>query len=252
MVMEEKSMEIKKEPILDLKNMSNQIKTYLWNVRQAGEGLEMLSQLDNGSVALAFFDPQYEKAGTVLNSADWPLHFQSEQQIINIIKEIFRVLKKSGFCLLWVNREILRTDRLQHWLSQTPLLKIVDLLVWDKHFFGCGNYFRSKCEFAFLLQKHPTNSKKFTNRSFPNLWGEDKPSISKRKHPHQKPFFLLRTLIEATTQEKDLIVDPCAGSFVVLDACEATGREFLGVDLTYEELKEYDWAENKQEREMKK
>ena len=101
-----------------------------------------------------------------------------------------------------------------------------------------------------MLQKHPTNSKKFTNRSFPNLWGEDKPSISKRKHPHQKPFFLLRTLIEATTQEKDLIVDPCAGSFVVLDACEATGREFLGVDLTLDDVKEYN-QERERERDEK-
>jgi site-specific DNA-methyltransferase (adenine-specific) len=222
-------------------------KEYLKNTRQEGEALEMLNQLENNSVALAFFDPQYEKAGTVLNSADWPLHFQSEQQIINIIKEIFRVLKKSGFCFLWVNREILRTDRFQHWLSQTPLLKVVDVLVWDKHFFGCGNYFRSKCEFAFLLQKHPINSKKFTSRTFPNLWGEDKPSTSKRKHPHQKPFFLIRSLIEATTQEKDLVIDPCAGSFVVLEACQATNRNFLGVDLTYQELTEFN-TERERER----
>jgi len=63
-------------------------------------------------------------------------------------------------------------------------------------------------------------------------------SDKQRKHPHQKPFFLLRSLIEATTQEGDLIVDPCAGSFVVLDACQQTGRQFLGVDLTFNELQE--------------
>jgi DNA modification methylase len=68
-----------------------------------------------------------------------------------------------------------------------------------------------------------------------------------KKHPHQKPFFLIRTLIEATTQEGDLVVDPCAGSFIVLDACQSTGRKFLGCDLTFEELQEH-----RQERERER
>ncbi|CAG8852074.1 30633_t:CDS:1, partial [Racocetra persica] len=44
-----------------------------------------------------------------------------------------------------------------------------------------------------------------------NVWVEDQLPRKQRKHPHQKPFFLIRTLIEATTQEGDLVVDPCAG-----------------------------------------
>jgi hypothetical protein len=46
-------------------------------------------------------------------------------------------------------------------------------------------------------------------------------------------------LVEATTQEKELVVDPCAGSFIVLEVCQEIGREFFGVDLTYNELLEY-------------
>jgi len=42
-------------------------------------------------------------------------------------------------------------------------------------------------------------------------------SPNKRKHPHQKPRELLKALIEATTNQGDLIVDPCAGSFIVLE-----------------------------------
>ena len=43
--------------------------------------------------------------------------------------------------------------------------------------------------------------------------------ISERKHPHQKPKELAKALIMATTNEGDLIVDPCAGSFIVLEVC---------------------------------
>jgi len=57
-----------------------------------------------------------------------------------------------------------------------------------------------------------------------------------RNHPHQKPRKLIRALIEATTKEGDLVVDPCAGSFIVLEVCQATKREFLGCDLTYQDV----------------
>jgi site-specific DNA-methyltransferase (adenine-specific) len=62
---------------------------------------------------------------------------------------------------------------------------------------------------------------------------------SQRKHPHQKPYNLIKALIEATTKKGDLIVDPCAGSFVVLEVCRELEREFLGCDLTYQKLKEF-------------
>ena len=61
----------------------------------------------------------------------------------------------------------------------------------------------------------------------------------KRNHPHQKPKGLIKALIEATTEPGDLIVDPCAGSFVVLEVCQATKREFIGCDLTYSETREF-------------
>ena len=62
---------------------------------------------------------------------------------------------------------------------------------------------------------------------------------SKRNHPHQKPRGLIKALVEATTEPGELVVDPCAGSFMVLEVCQETQRNFLGCDLTYEEMKEF-------------
>jgi len=98
---------------------------------------------------------------------------------------------------------------------------------------------RSNAEFCFLLQKYPTTGKKFTNRSFGTVWEESSLPTSQRKHPHQKPRELIKALITATTNEGDLIVDPCAGSFIVLEVCRELKRNYLGCDLTYEELKEF-------------
>ncbi|CAG8710034.1 3088_t:CDS:2, partial [Racocetra fulgida] len=97
---------------------------------KSGEATELLATLEDKSVSLVFFDPQYEKTGDVLVE-NYPLQYQTENQITHIIKEISRILKP--------------------------------------------------------------------------IWTEKKPSDTKKQHPHQKPFFLIRTLIEATTQEGDLV-----------------------------------------------
>ncbi|CAI2180214.1 15122_t:CDS:2 [Funneliformis geosporum] len=107
-----------------------------------------------------------------------------------------------------INKTLLGNDRIPLWLLKTPTLKIVDFLL-------------------------------FKNRSFGNVWEENVVPVSKRKHPHQKPRELIKALIEATTEKGDLIVDPCAGSFVVLEVCQELKREFCGVDLTFKELKEF-------------
>ena len=71
------------------------------------------------------------------------------------------------------------------------------------------------------------------------MWEENSLPTSQRKHPHQKPKELIKTLIMATTQERDLVVDPCAGSFIVLDVCQELKRDYLGCDLTFKEMGEF-------------
>ena len=63
--------------------------------------------------------------------------------------------------------------------------------------------------------------------------------LARENTPHQKPRELIRTLITATTNERDLVVDPCAGSFIVLEVCRELNRKFMGCDLTFKEVKEF-------------
>src|SRR5947207_487165 len=112
---------------------------FLLNTKQSGEALELLSNLENNSVSLIFLDPQYEPVKNVL-SANYPLYCQSDYQILRILEQIERILKPSSFCLLWVNKTLLGNDRIPLWLLKTPLLKIVDFLVWyKKNTLGLGS-----------------------------------------------------------------------------------------------------------------
>ena len=217
---------------------------FLLNTKQSGEALELLSNLENNSVSLIFFDPQYEPVKNVLR-VDYPLYSQSDYQILRILEQIERILKPSSFCLLWVNKTLLGNDRIPLWLLKTLSLKIVDFLVWHKkNYLGLGTWLRSNAEFCFLIQKFPQSGKLFKNRSFGNVWEENVLPPSKRKHPHQKPKELIKALIVATTENGDFIIDPCAGSFVVLEICQELKREFLGCDLTFKEMEKFRQRKN--------
>jgi len=69
------------------------------NVINQGDGLDLLRSLPQNSAKLVFFDPQYEKVKQVLK-LNYPLSFQSDEQISQFCQLIERVLKPSAFCLL--------------------------------------------------------------------------------------------------------------------------------------------------------
>jgi DNA modification methylase len=61
-------------------------------------------------------------------------------------------------------------------------------------------------------------------------------NFTNRHNTHQKPYKMTKKIIQQLTNEGDLVVDPCAGSFVSLIACQKLKRNFLGTDLTLREL----------------
>ena len=51
------------------------------------------------------------------------------------------------------------------------------------------------------------------------------------KHPTVKPVQLLNYLLDLTTQEGDLVLDPFMGSGTTGVACQELGRRFIGMEL---------------------
>lgn len=52
-------------------------------------------------------------------------------------------------------------------------------------------------------------------------------------YPTQKPVALLERIIEASTDEGDVILDPFCGCGTTVDAAQKLGRKWIGVDITY-------------------
>lgn len=194
-------------------------------------GLGMLRQMREGIAACVFFDPQYrgvldqmaygnEGARQIERSA---LPQMSERLIHKFVAEIARVLRPSRYLMFWMDKHALcqatyRTDALQ----------IVDLITWEKPRIGMGYRTRRKSEYLCIMQKPPiVAGATWSDHWIPDVW----PEVQPPGHPHAKPYALQKRLIEAVTQPREFVVDPCAGNYGVMRAAHAAGRQFLGCDL---------------------
>lgn len=213
--------------------------TYSINKKNKANGLDLLADINDKTVATAFFDPQYRgvldklkygNEGQARGKARCELTQMDEDTIVNFIKEIDRVLKDSGHLFLWVDKFHLCQGVLD-WLTDTSL-NLVDMVVWDKGKIGMGYRTRRKSEYLMVLQKSPVRAKGCWNdHGIPDVWEEKTPKV----HPHSKPVELQKRLIAATTQDGDYVLDPASGGYSVYEACKALGRDFIGCDIEYGE-----------------
>lgn len=201
-------------------------------------GYALLRSLDDASARLAFFDPQYRgvldhqrygNEGHKRERRRAALQPMTEHAIALWIEEIARVLKPSGHAMLWVDKFMIGTGHHVRLLRFAPTLQVVDVIHWNKGRPGMGRRARCRSEYLIVAQKAPLRAKgAWTDHRLEDAWIEQS---DRSVHPHAKPYQLTERLIRATTRRGDLVVDPCAGGYVVLDACLASGRRFVGCDL---------------------
>jgi site-specific DNA-methyltransferase (adenine-specific) len=208
----------------------------MYDVPQRGDALQLLQSLPTASSSLVFFDPQFRGPLDRLKFGNEgerqrgraSLPSMSESYIDAICHEIVRVLAPSGYCMRWVDTFSLCEA---HHLRVAPVLTCVDLIAWDNLRMGMGKRSRRRGDYVVALQRPPIIAKNWRDHSIPSRWVE---KVERKGHPHIKPAGLIGRLIGAVTLPGDLVVDPCAGSFVVLKECRRLGRRFVGCDLAYD------------------
>ena len=72
-------------------------------------------------------------------------------------------------------------------------------------------------------------------KSMGNNWDDIKPSYGKEYvgYPTQKPLKLLERIIQASSNEGDVILDPFCGCATTCVAAEKLGRQWIGVDISH-------------------
>ena len=206
------------------------------NQRLKMDGLRLLSKIPSNSVPVAFFDPQYRgvldklgygNEGKSRGKARFNLEQMNEDVIAKFIAGVACALIPSGHLFLWMDKFHLCTG-FSGWLAGTRL-DVVDMLTWHKGRIGMGYRTRRASEHLVVLQKEPRRAKGVWKvHTIPDVWQEE---VKRDGHTHTKPVELQGALIAAVSHAGDVVLDPAAGSFSVLEACKSQGRNFLGCDI---------------------
>jgi site-specific DNA-methyltransferase (adenine-specific) len=208
------------------------------NVRDA---LALLHAIPSESKKLVFWDPQYRQLldqerygneGISRGRRRKTLPAMSQEYIAECDREIARGLAPSGYCARWLDEFQLLNN-----LFNIGGLEHVGVVHWDSGRPGMGRRIRSVGGSLVFLQKPPIGARA---KTLPVKWAT-KPMIRgvhyetirfpRSAHPHRKPIGLIADIIQVVTNPGDTIVDPAAGSFVVMTAAFGTYRHFLGTDI---------------------
>ncbi|MBF0458801.1 MAG: site-specific DNA-methyltransferase [Nitrospirae bacterium] len=206
--------------------------------RQQMDGLDLLNKLKNDSIPLIFFDPQYRG---ILDRQSYGnegerqkgralLPQMTEEIIHSFLTDMERVLMPSGHLMLWVDKYIVCSG--VHSFIEGLSLQLVDMITWDKGRMGMGYRTRRRCEYLVIFQKRPARAKGVWRiHDIPDIWSEKIENVG-RNHTHSKPIKLQTRLIEAVTSTGDIVVDPAAGGYSVMEAAVSINRHFIGCDLS--------------------
>lgn len=209
----------------------------LRDARNIGDGLAMLRGMRGSDASACFLDPQYRGVLDHLafgnegarQGGRVGLPQMGEDVIADFVSAAGAALRPSGHLFLWVDKfEFARG--VGRW-APPGLLEVVDWITWDKGRIGMGFRTRRRSEVLVVLQRPPRRARgAWSRRDIPDVWAERLPMPL--HHPHAKPVGLQAALVEAVTRPGDLVLDPAAGGYSVLEAVRlCPGRHFLGCDL---------------------
>jgi site-specific DNA-methyltransferase (adenine-specific) len=217
---------------------------FVRNIAQQGDALALLRSLSDSCTPLVFFDPQHRSVLDKLKFGNEgerqrgraALPAMTEKYIDAVCLESARVLKPGGYLLRWMDTFCL--VEAHHQRIPRTVLAGVDLIAWDNLRPGQGKRSRRRGDYLLVLQKPPIRARAtWRDHGIPSRWAEkiNLKRYPRKLYPHAKPIGLIARLIGAVTQLGDLVVDPAAGSFVVMTAAHELEREFVGCDLVMEE-----------------
>lgn len=228
--------------------MTKKIAQRIWN----GKAEERLAVLPEGVVDLVLTDPPFGAdnhsnmsvtaegqnfARKIANDATFEEAAETFKTVMNVLltktKEdcdlyVFcndSVTKEGHILNLWL-------DLMQEWVEPVHGFKYTRTLIWRKGEEnglmtpGIGDLQTWGSGVEFILYAKKGRKPMYGDRRGAVI---DCPKLASSKiiHPHEKPEKLMRTLIEFSTEEGDLVVDPFGGSGVTARAARSCNRSAI-------------------------
>lgn len=206
-----------------------------------GDCLEILKNMSNESIDLIVTDPPYKltsrgSSGTMggywkSEKAKKGIIFDNNNiKIKDYIFELYRVLKEKSILYIMCNN-----TNLQEMLNQgtNAGFNFVKCLIWEKGNKICGTYYMGCYEYILLFRKgrHRPINKCGTPDILHIPIKKLKDKNGKNLHDTEKPVELMKVLIENSSDENDLVLDPFMGIGSTGVACIKSNRNFIGIEL---------------------
>jgi site-specific DNA-methyltransferase (adenine-specific) len=205
-----------------------------------GNSIDILKNMEDETVDLIFADPPYfSNDGSLKDKFLFTMTW---------LKECKRILKRNG--TIWISCSDNNNCLIGMALEKLGY-KILNNIVWVKtnslpnlstHLFShttetilwAKKDSKAKHIFNYELMKEINGGKQMKDVwQFPSLSNSEKKF---GKHPSQKPINLIERLILASSNEKDIILDPFNGSGTTGVCAYRLDRQYIGIDIEKEYL----------------
>lgn len=217
-----------------------------------GDCIDILKQLKANSVDLIFADPPYFlsnggksiHSGKVVsvNKGDWDDKTKYKDHLEftkNWLTLCYKVLKYGAS--IWVSGTIHNIFDIKKFIDEIGY-KVINVVIWHKTD-PPPLIYKNKLRFSYELliwaskgNKHKFNYEemyKISNSELEDIWTIPAVKMNEKKfgyHPTQKPEALLERIILATTNPRDLVLDPFSGSGTTCFVAKKLKRNYIGIE----------------------
>ncbi len=150
----------------------------------------------------------------------------------DLLKEMRRVLKKGGHFFTFLPSDSKSTLDYNNKFIEDARGIGFDFnkrWIWDKQVMGMGYNGRNRYEQIIFFSKGKRRMP--LNLSITDLLSYKRISSRKRIHETEKPIELIEDIIKFCSEEKEVILDPFAGSLVLAKASLNLGRDSISIEI---------------------
>ena len=207
---------------------------------RCGDCLEIMKDIPDKSIDLIVTDPPYKvtprgSAGNSGGMLQKKINREGRVFDFNDISceqyapEFYRILKEGTHCYVMTNH----TNLIEMLNVFTRVgFKFIKCLIWDKGNKIMGQFYMNQFEYIMFFRKG--KARKINNcgtSDILNIPNKKTQIDGKNLHDTEKPIKLNRILVENSSNEKDIVLDPFMGIGGCGIACKELNRNFIGIEL---------------------
>lgn len=200
-----------------------------------GDCLELMKDIPNGSIDLVVTDPPYKTTsrgssggtGGILKeeiNKRGKVFKHNDIEFNEWLPELYRVLKDTGHAYIMSNNKNLKNMLME---IENVGFNIYKTLIWAKNSPITNMYYMDSHEYIIFCRKG--KAKRINNCGTKSVLNVDNPR--NKVHPTEKPVELMEILVNNSSLDGEVVLDPFMGSGTTGVACVNTNRNFIGIEL---------------------